>query len=173
MRGGTYFFTVVTCNRRKILTEPENVSLLRQIFQEVIDNHPFTIEAIVLLPDHLHCIWTLPDGDHDFSTRWRLIKGMFSRKCDPRFKGMVSAARRRKNEQSIWQHRFWEHLIRDHKDLINHVEYIHYNPVKHGLVTAPVRWPYSSFHRYVEQGIYSKDWGACDRLQFPDFVGKE
>ncbi len=171
--GGTYFFTVVTHQRRKILSEPENVSLLRLIFKEVMKNHPFTIDAIVLLPDHLHCIWTLPEGDRDFSTRWRLIKGVFSRKCDARYKSEVSAARKHKKEQAVWQRRFWEHLIRDERDFTNHVEYIHYNPVKHGLVNTPEKWPYSSFHRYVENGLYNLDWGAGDALKFAENVGWE
>ena len=172
-KGGTYFFTVVTHKRRKILCEPENVSLLRLIFKEVMDNHPFTIDAIVLLPDHLHCILTLPVDDRDFSGRWRLLKGSFSRRCDARYKGELSAARKNKKEQAVWQRRFWEHVIRDERDFINHVEYIHYNPVKHGLANAPKEWPYSSFHRSVKNGLYDLDWGAGEELQFADCVGRE
>jgi len=158
--GGTFFFTVVTYNRRNIFGSPENIGLLRTIFKEVMAGHPFTIDAAVILPDHLHCIWTLPEGDKDFSGRWRLIKSDFTRRCDERYKIPTSAARRHKKEQAIWQRRFWEHQIRDENDFIRHVEYIHYNPVKHGLTGAPVDWPYSSFHRYVKAGKYDPDWAA-------------
>ena len=158
--GGTYFFTVATFKREKILTEPENVKILRDAFRCVMDKHPFAIDAFVLLPDHLHCIWTLPKKDHDFSTRWRLVKSYFSRKCDERFKRPRQGSRRSKKEQAVWQRRFWEHLIRDEKDMINHVGYIHYNPVKHGLTVAPTEWEYSSVHRYGRDGAYGHPWGG-------------
>ena len=158
--GGTYFFTVATFKRKKILTEPENVKILRDAFQCVMDKHPFAIDAFVLLPDHLHCIWTLPKNDHNFSTRWRLVKSYFSRKCDERFKRPRQGSRRNKKEQAVWQRRFWEHLIRDEKDMINHVEYIHYNPVKHGLTVAPTELEYSSIHRYRPDGEYGHSWGG-------------
>ena len=172
INGGVYFFTVVTFEREKILTEPENVKLLREAFQYVIDRHAFTINAFVLLPDHLHCIWTLPPGDHDFSTRWRLVKSYFTRNCARGFKHRHCESRKKKKEQAIWQRRFWEHLIRDDKDMLTHVEYIYYNPVKHGLVTAPEAWEYSSFHRYVRNGIYTNDWGAGRNLDLIETVGE-
>ena len=173
-KGGTYFFTVVTFKRKKFLCEPENVVLLRNAFREVMKQYPFQVDAFVLLPDHLHCIWTLPDGDRDFSRRWRLIKGHFTRRCDEKYKGSISLSRSKKKEQSVWQRRFWEHLIRDDKDFIGHVDYIHYNPVKHGLVTAPKNWEYSSFHRYVQSGVYEQEWGAGDReIQFESTIGRE
>jgi putative transposase len=171
--GGTYFFTVVTHRRRKFLCEPENVALLREAFRYVMEHHPFVIDAIVLLPDHLHSIWTLPEGDADFSTRWRLIKSTFTRACGEAYRDVVSSSRRRKGEQAVWQRRFWEHQIRDKRDLIQHVEYIHYNPVKHGLVEAPRDWGYSSFHRYVRQGIYDQEWGAGGNVSFGTGVGSE
>ena len=121
-----------------------------------MQQHPFKLDAFVLLPDHLHCIWTLPKDDSNFSTRWRLVKSYFSHRCKNRHQSIISASRGKKKEQALWQRRFWEHLIRDEADLISHVEYIHYNPVKHGLVTAPKDWEYSSFHRYVQVGIYTK-----------------
>jgi putative transposase len=119
----------------------------------VKQRHPFAIDAFVLLPEHIHCIWTLPQDDHDFSTRWRLIKNYFSLNCEHRHHELKSSQIRKK-EQAIWQPRFWEHFIRDEKDFINHVEYIHYNPVKHGLVQALKDWKYSSFHRCAEKGIF-------------------
>ena len=171
--GGTYFFTVVTYNRRKILCEPENVDLLRNSFRYVMQQHPFKIDAIVILPDHLHSIWTLPEKDADFSTRWRLIKSYFSRKCHAQYQKNISISRQYKKEKAVWQRRFWEHQIRDEQDFINHVEYIHYNPVKHGLVGTPKDWEYSSFQRYVNTGIYDQMWGTSERLTFDSSVGRE
>ena len=139
VKGGTYFFTVVTFNRIKIFHNSDNVALLRGAIRKVMLKHPFQIDAFVLLPDHLHCILTLPQHDSDFSTRWRLIKSYFSRNFDGRNVGWVEArnptnaaicaSRKRKNEKPIWQRRFWEHLIRNQEDLNQHIEYIHYNPV--------------------------------------------
>lgn len=171
--GGTYFFTVVTHDRRKFLCSTENVSLLREAFRFVMTYHPFKIDAFVLLPDHLHCIWTLPEGDNDFSTRWRLIKNTFTHTCDPVLRGNTNISRQKKGEQAIWQRRFWEHQIRDNDDLTRHVEYIHYNPVKHGLADAPRDWEYSSFHRYVHQGIHDLGWGAKNVVPFEDAIGYE
>ena len=179
LKGGTYFFTVVTHKRVKIFNRSDNVELLRQAFGKVIKRHPFKIDAFVLLPDHLHCIWTLPQGDADFSTRWWLIKTYFSRHIG--FVGWVeernptkkTTSRSKKNEKSIWQRRFWEHLIRNHEDLRRHVEYIHYNPVKHGLTKAPGDWDYSSFHRYVDKGMYDIKWGAGVKMKFDAAVGYE
>ena len=149
--GATYFFTVVTYNRQPLFNHPETVQLLRQSFHIVKQQHPFDIEAIVVLPDHLHCMWSLPAGDADFSTRWRLIKSHFTRSCPEPYKRARSLSRRHKQEQAVWQRRFWEHQIRDEKDFVRHVDYIHINPVSHGLVKAPIEWPYSSFHRLVGQ----------------------
>jgi putative transposase len=171
--GGTYFFTVVTYRRRGFLCEPENVGHLREVFRYVMARHPFEIDAFVLLPDHLHCIWTLPEGDSDFSTRWRLIKSAFTRACGETYRGIVYGSRRQKGEQAVWQRRFWEHQIRDERDLIQHMEYIHYNPVKHGLVRAPKDWEYSSFHRYVRNGVYDREWGAEGVISFEAGVGSE
>ena len=172
-KGGTYFFTVVTHQRRKFLCDPENVNLLRLVIKEVMNNHPFTIDAFVLLPDHLHCLWTLPGNDCDFSKRWRLIKGSFSRRCNSLYKGGLSASRQHKKEQAVWQRRFWEHTIRNERDFTQHVEYIHFNPVKHGLTDMPGEWPYSSFHRYVNDGLYELSWGAACELKFNAGVGRE
>ena len=160
--GSTYFFTLVTHNRKPILCEPENIILLRSSFKRTMEKHPFTIDAIVILPDHLHCIWTLPPKDADFSTRWRLIKSWFSRNCHHKYQGIISDSRKKKQEKAIWQRRFWEHLIKDKKDFINHLNYIHYNPVKHALVSSVKDWQYSSFHRYVQRGVYKSDWGNME-----------
>ena len=172
-KGTTYFFTVVTDNRRSILCQECNVALLREAFSDVISRHPFTIDAFVLLPEHLHCIWTLPENDNDFSNRWRQIKGHFSRNCGDELKGDLTSGHKNKGEQAVWQRRFWEHQIRDERDFIKHVEYIHYNPVKHGLVNAPAAWPHSTFHRYVKQGIYHAEWGAGKEIAFDQNIGKE
>ncbi len=171
--GGTYFFTVVTHNRRPFLCQPDNIALLRNAFRSIMVNHSFKIEAIVILPEHLHSIWTLPEGDFNFSTRWRLIKEYFSRRCDPKYEGECSGTRMKKQEKAIWQRRFWEHHIRDEEDFIHHVDYIHYNPVKHGLVSSPRDWEYSSFHRYVTAGIYDLEWGAGEEIVFDERVGYE
>ncbi len=183
VKGGTYFFTVVTFKRLELFTSPENVDLLKNSIQKVMETHPFRIDAFVLLPDHLHCIWTLPHQDSDFSTRWRLIKTNFSRKFDHKSVGWVegqnpttdsySASRLKKKEKSIWQRRFWEHCIRNQEDLKRHIEYIHYNPVRHGLAKAPVDWRYSSFHRFVKKGIYNKSWGAVAKVEFDTDIGYE
>ena len=173
IKGGTYFFTLVTFKRVKIFSDPENVELLRQAMKYVMKNHPFSIDAMVVVPDHLHCIWTLPQGDEDFSTRWRLIKGYFTRNCDMQYRQQTSDARKKKKEQAVWQKRFWEHVIKDETDFVRHVEYIHYNPVKHGLAGAPKDWEYSSFHRYVATEQYSLDWGAGKTLDFGEGVGHE
>lgn len=169
--GGSFFFTVVTERRRPLLASADSVELLREAFRRVRSKRPFKIDAMVVLPDHLHCIWTLPQGDADFATRWRLIKTWFTKHCDPVLRFEPDVARARKRECAVWQHRYWEHQIRDEVDYIRHIEYIHYNPVKHGLVSSPEEWPYSSFLRYVESGAYATDWGR-GALAF-DGVGSE
>lgn len=172
-KGATFFFTVVTHKRRAILCHESNVALLRAAFRYALERHPFIIDAFVLLPDHLHCIWTLPENDSNFSMRWRLIKSYFSRQCRDEFKGKQTAAHLHKCEQAIWQRRYWEHQIRDDGDFIRHAEYIHYNPVKHGLTKSPILWPHSTFHRFVNKGIYHVDWGADSEIVFENHVGNE
>ncbi|MEK9149534.1 MAG: transposase [Candidatus Desantisbacteria bacterium] len=160
--GGIYFFTVVTYKRRRILIEEDNINLLRCAFKEAIKQHPFEIKAIVVLPDHLHCVWTLPLNDLDFSVRWKKVKTIFSRD----YKGSLpekSESMLDKQEKGVWQRRFWEHCIRDQDDYKRHLDYIHYNPVKHGLVSKAIDWPYGSFKQYVAQGIYSADWGSIPK----------
>ena len=165
--GGSFFFTLVTERRRKFFNDENNVEILRQAFRSVKAKRPFNIEAIVIMPDHLHCIWTLPPDDADFSTRWRLIKTWFSKHCPANIREKPGSARQHKKQQAVWQHRFWEHSLRDEKDFTQHVEYIHYNPVRHGYADAPGKWPFSSFHRYVQTGIYPADWGS----ESMDFTG--
>lgn len=170
--GGQYFFTVVTESRQNFLTNDVTVDLLRQAFRQVMLKRPFTIDAAVILPDHLHCIWTLPTDDQDFSTRWRLIKTWFTKHYQLESSLKPNAARIKKQQQALWQHRFWEHVLRDEHDYENHVNYIHFNPVKHGYTSRPSEWRYSSFHRFVKQGILPWDWGG-QRIEFDCDVGNE
>jgi putative transposase len=158
--GGTYFFTVALADRRTDWLV-SNIILLRQSFRLARHKRPFEIDGIVVLPDHMHCVWTLPVGDVDYSHRWRLIKGSFSRAL---MKANSPIKRNAKGEYNIWQRRFWEHTVRDEQDLQAHVDYIHYNPVKHGLVTRVGDWPYSSFHRFVRLGWIGADWAADPHL---------
>jgi putative transposase len=153
--GGTYFFTLNLADRRLSLLI-DNIELLRGAFRYARHRHPFTTEAIVILPDHLHALWTLPAGDSDFSTRWRLIKTTFSRGLPPTER--VSASRSYKHERCVWQRRFWEHTIRDNGDFARHVDYIHFNPVRHGYVERVQDWPFSSFHRAMRLGCYPPEW---------------
>lgn len=146
--GGTFFFTV-TLRDRSADTLVRHVGLLREAFRTVRAQRPFTIEAIVILPDHLHTLWTLPDGDTGYSGRWRAIKSRFTHRL--RQSGIPLACDHR-GEYALWQRRFWEHTIRDDADFQHHVDYIHWNPVKQGLTRHVAEWPYSSFHRYVRIG---------------------
>jgi putative transposase len=154
--SGTYFFTVALADRRsKALVD--HVGELRDAFRAARRERPFAIDAIVVLPDHLHAIFTLPPNDSDFPGRWRRIKGYFSR-------GLIDAAvdlkRRPNGELALWQRRYWEHTIRDEADFGRHVDYVHFNPVKHGLVRRVRDWPHSSFHRYVREGLLPDDWAG-------------
>ncbi len=165
--GATYFFTVVTYRRRTFLCNDPVRLALREAIQKVRAKYPFQIDAWVLLPDHLHTIWTLPDGDADFPLRWQLIKRYVTRQCGELLHQpeLMTASKTRHRESTIWQRRYWEHLIRNDADLEQHMHYLHYNPVKHGLVRQVKDWPYSSFHRYVENGTYDENWGE---LKFGD-----
>jgi putative transposase len=149
--GGCFFFTVNLAERPlRLLTE--HIDELRNAFRKVRRQHPFTIDAMVVLPDHLRSVWSLPEGDADSATRWRLIKSIFSPglPADER----ISGSRAAKGERGIWQRRYWEHAVRDDSDFARHVDYVHINPVKHGLVARVRDWPFSSFHRMVKQGVY-------------------
>jgi putative transposase len=155
--GATYFFTVNLANRRDRLLV-DHIDNLRTVVRKVKHGHPFEIIAWVVLPEHIHAIWALPPNDADYSLRWSQIKGGFSRRI-PKGEPM-SESRSSKGERGIWQRRFWEHLIRDGDDLGDHIDYVHYNPVKHGLVERAADWPYSSFHRFVRRGWLPPDWGC-------------
>jgi putative transposase len=143
--GGTYFFTVVTYQRRPIFSSPDAVENLRKAFQYTLSRMPFTIVASVILPEHIHFICTLPQDDRNYSTRWRLIKGHFTRHWQAKGTVSTNASRSEKGEADIWQRRFWEHLIRNEADLTRHIEYVHYNPVKHGLARTPADWEIFKF----------------------------
>jgi putative transposase len=149
----TYFFTVVTYNRIPLFAAPGHVALLREAFQYVKQRRPFCVHAAVVLPDHIHCIWNM-GNDADYSLRWQMIKTQFSRTMRT-----VNPAWKR---QILWQPRFWEHVIRDDHDLRSHLDYIHYNPVKHGLAIRPLDWEFSSIRKYVELGLYDENWGLTE-----------
>jgi putative transposase len=154
IEGNAFFFTVVLADRSSTLLVDE-IDRLRDAYRTVQERRPFETLAICILPDHLHAIWVLPDTD--FSTRWNLIKSGFSRGLGSRPR---SASKVRKREKGIWQRRYWEHAIRDDADLDVHINYIHFNPVRHRHVARVVDWPHSSFHRYVERGLLVADWGG-------------
>lgn len=150
LHGRSYFFTVVTANRCNLFTEEKNIQLLKAALRYVRLRKPFKIEAICVLPDHLHCIWTMQD-DSNHSVRWQMVKTYFSRQFRFQNPGI--------EQNKIWQPRYWEHMIRNQDDLHRHIDYIHYNPVKHGLVGSVKDWRYSSFCRFCEQGWYEGGWG--------------
>jgi REP-associated tyrosine transposase len=154
--GGCFFFTVNLAQRNQSLLT-EQVDGLRACMKKVQQTHPFVVEAIVILPDHLHAIWTLPPEDHDYAKRWMLIKSGFSRMLPKNER--VNPSRVKKRERGIWQRRYWEHYIRDDIDFERHINYIHFNPVKHGYVSRPIDWRYSSIHRFINAGIIDCHWG--------------
>ena len=153
--GATYFFTVNLRDRSSDLLVRE-IDLLRDTVRATKARHPFHIDAWVVLPEHMHCLWTLPAGDADFALRWKVIKFGFSRRLPNR--EALTATQRKRGERGIWQRRYWEHLIRDDQDYQRHFDYIHFNPLKHGHVQQVVDWPYSSFHRAVAMGLYPRNW---------------
>ncbi len=182
--ANTYFFTVVTWRRQPVLCREPCRAMLRKAIADVRRTHPFEIVAWVLLPDHTHCIWKLPEGDNDYSKRWGMIKAGFTRRIHKlindgiTIKGMLpsdtrSKSQKQRHEGLIWQRRFWEHQIRDENDFNHHCDYIHFNPVKHGLVKTPTQWPYSTIHGFVEKGIYSADWGGDGTISIFDHIGRE
>lgn len=157
--GATCFFTVNLADRESRLLV-EQIDLLRNVIRQVRQSHPFTIVAMVILPDHLHAIWELPAGDADYPLRRSLIKAAFSRAVPKN--ETIRSSRAKKRERGIWQRRYWEHLIRDDDDLVKHVDYVHINPVKHGYVKRAVDWPYSSIHREIARGSLNGDWGCSN-----------
>jgi putative transposase len=158
VQGGTYFFTLTLAERRGNDLLVRHISALRAAFRQTLADHPVAMKAIVVLPDHLHCLWRLPPGDDDYPTRWRLIKSRFSRQIP--VGESISDSRVRRAERGLWQRRYWEHVVRDEQDYRRHMDYIHYNPVKHGYVDDPKDWPFSSLKRLMAQGIYERDWAA-------------
>ena len=163
IQGASYFFTVNCAERHNNRILENNIDSLRQVFRQVKQKHPFKIDAIVILPEHIHCIWTLPEDYADYSLRWNLIKSGFSRLITGGERR--SESRIKRGERGIWQRRYWEHMIRDEKDFERHVDYIHWNPVKHGWVKNVIDWPYSSFHAYVRNGVYPVDWASDDERE--------
>jgi putative transposase len=157
--GATYFFTVNLADRKSNLLT-EHIDLLRSTIRKIRQSHPFEIISMVILPDHLHAIWRLPEGDADFPLRWSLIKAGFSRAI-PKIEA-IGHSRKMKRERGIWQRRFWEHQIRNDDDLEKHVAYVHFNPVKHGYVARAVDWPYLSIHREIARGNVTECWGYFD-----------
>lgn len=149
MPGGTYFFTVVTANRRPLFSGDSELEILRRAYRRVERERPFKTLAAVILPDHIHCIWQLPDADTDFPGRWKKIKRL-----------TINGLERTGFDGPFWQSRFWEHLIRDEEDLRTHMDYVHYNPVRHGFSERASDWAASSIHRYIRSGLYTADWAA-------------
>ena len=173
IEGAAYFFTVVTHDKRPILSDPHVVELLHAATEKVRARHPFTIEAEVVLPDHLHAIGQLPDGDANFATRWRLIKEYFTRAyVKEHVVPQRSDVSRWRGEQTVWQRRYWEHLIRDEEDFAAHLDYIHLNPVRHGFVEAAKDWPYSTFCCWVDRGIYEPSWGSGELPAQPSWASQ-
>ena len=164
VEGGCYFFTVNLHDRRSDLLVAE-IDALRRAVRAARARHPFHIDAWVVLPDHMHCLWTLPPGDCDFPVRWRTIKALFSRSVPPAAHRRASLVRKR--EAGVWQRRYWEHAIRDDRDYAMHMDYIHFNPVKHGLAARPADGPFSSFAACVTRGLYPNDW-AIEGPQLAD-----
>ncbi|MDD5759080.1 MAG: transposase [Desulfobulbaceae bacterium] len=171
----TLFFTVLIYLRHSILCDKPVRDALREAIAKTRTNWPFVIDAWVLLPEHLHCIWTLPPGDADFSTRWNLIKRRTSQALKANYftDSLMTASKLNRRELTFWQRRYWEHRIRDERDFEHHVDYIHYNPVNHGHATSPRDWCYSSIHRYVENRVYPPDWGVGEPIRTPVGIGHE
>lgn len=162
--GACYFFTLVTHQRQPVLTQPRLREALRLAIERVRQGHPFSIHGWVLLPDHLHCLWQLPEGDTDYSRRWSMIKRLTSQAM-PELSGSISLSRNLRRESGLWQRRFWEHRIRDERDYRQHLDYLHWNPVRHALVERVADWPWSSYHRLVREGVYPADWGGSGEVQ--------
>ena len=162
--GGSYFFTV-TLRDRKSTVLIDHLEFLREAVRKTREARPFTIEAWVVLPEHMHALWTLPPDDADYSSRWRSIKSHFTHQLAKQ----IPINRNTKGEYALWQRRFWEHTLRDDVDFSRHIDYIHYNPVKHGHVKQVKDWPYSSFHRFVAKTVYPLNWGCANNDTFDQY----
>jgi putative transposase len=160
--GATYFFTVVTHERRPILARQSAQKILGDVFRECQADWPFRMDAVVLLPDNLHCIWRLPKRDAAYSARWSWIKLQFTKRwlAEGGSEGETTPGQRREHRRGVWQRRFWEHTVKNEDDYQARFDYIHFNPVKHELVSSPYEWEPSSFHRWVEKGVYPREWAA-------------
>lgn len=161
-QGATYFFTLVSYNRRDIFCNEDFLQAFKNSIKQIQQQYHFEIIAWVQLPDHLHCIWKMPENDANYSMRWSQIKRLTTQAC-PQYQlslNELSHSKAKRHERGVWQRRFFEHQIKDEADLIKHMDYLHYNPIKHGLVTRVLDWPYSSFHRCVRQGFYAEDWSG-------------
>ncbi len=174
--GGSYFFTVVTDDRRPLFAEAASRRLLGKCVRDCQAKWLFIVTAIVLLADHLHTIWSLPIGDAEYSKRWNFIKKEFTKRwlASGGKETEISEARRREHRRGVWQPRFWEHTLNGDDDFERHFDYIHYNPVKHGYVRCPRDWPWSSFHRWVKSGVYPEHWACWNdgrTLAFDDIAG--
>jgi len=169
IKGASYFFTLVSFQRQPILCDKPIREALRNAIKLTQKKYPFNIDAWILMPDHLHCIWTLPEKDSDYSVRWNQIKRRVSIECKQYKKqSLMNTSKSKHRESTIWQRRFWEHQIRDDADYKRHFDYIHFNPVKHGLVNSPNQWEYSTFHKAVKDNVYDKNWGAYEN---PELYG--
>jgi putative transposase len=172
--GASYFFTLITYQRVRLFSDTRNVVRWHDAVSNVQSKRPFVIEAEVVMPDHLHVLMTLPEGDAGFGTRIRLIKTAFTKNLlMSSTSTMSNESRISKGERNVWQRRYWEHVIRDEKDFQDHVNYIHINPVKHGLTERPGDWPHSTFSAWMERGAYEPWWGGEDMPPLPDWVGRE
>lgn len=173
--GGTFFFTLVTHQRQPFLATELARKCLRQSIQHVRRRHPFVIDGIVLLPDHLHCIFTLPAEDSDYSFRWSRMKAKFSQLYSEQggTESTITSSREKRGERGFWQRRFYEHTIRDWADFKRCLDYLHVNPLKHHHVERVSDWPWSSFHRYVRLGEYTNDWGSAAEFYGDDWLAME
>jgi putative transposase len=165
-RGASYFFTLVTHKRRPISSDESARRLLKRSMAEARRQLPFDMFACVLLPDHLHCLWTLPDDDDDFPKRWSIIKRFFSKAyvANGGFAAPIASRRTRKRELGVWQPRYWEHRIRNEEEWYAYRDYIHWNPVKHDYVECPADWPWSSIHRHIQKGWVDPHWPGAKGL---------
>ena len=165
-KGACYFFTLNLQNRQQTLLT-DHIDTLRNTINKVKHNHPFKLDALVILPEHLHILITLPRDDNNYAKRIMLIKTSFSRQL-PKEEN-ISKSRKSKRKRGIWQRRYWEHQIRNDEDYENHINYIHYNPVKHGYVNNANEWQYSTIHQYIKQGVITQNWGSENIMLTQDY----
>ncbi len=172
--GASYFFTLITYQRHRLFSDASNVERWRRAVAKVQRARPFVVEAEVVMPDHLHMIWTLPETDADYATRIRLVKTAFTKDLSSRVSSVAtSESRISKGERDVWQRRYWEHVIRDERDFEAHLDYIHANPVQHGLVARPIDWPHSTFGVWLERGAYDPWWGTDEMPPLPGWAGRD